>query len=226
MLPTDTRCDRVTFATTLLLVVAVAGCSDASDQPTGPGSDGDAGTASAVVHDDPGGAGDAFRASLASTDARATDSASYSGSLRADVKVQVSTDGSAWTDVNEQATSRSEVALQSSSATTVASEASVEADTYSHVRIVMDNSSATLEGGSSFGASTGGLTLEADAELTLGSSGRVVIEKEVGDFQVSADSNTTIAVDLNSGAWIDRESVEARAVSGAEIESAATVTVD
>lgn len=54
----------------------------------------------------------------------------------------------------------------------------------------------------------------------------MVIEKQVSSFRIPADSNTTVTTDLNSEAWIDRESVEARAVSSSEIQSATTVTVN
>ncbi|MFB6368652.1 MAG: DUF4382 domain-containing protein [Gemmatimonadota bacterium] len=207
---------------TFALALTVAACSDGA--PTGPGSQ--SGSASATLTDDPNTASGSLQPSfsLASTDH--SGSASYSGHMEADVKVQVSADGQAWTDVNEQAASNSRVDFHSSSETTVASNASVDAGTYSHVRVVMENTSATIDSGSSFGASTGGLTLSADVNLTVGSDGRVVIEKQVGDFEISADSNTTITVDLNSDTWVNQDNVEARAVSSSEIESATAVSVN
>jgi hypothetical protein len=162
--------------------------------------------------------------SVASTDH--SGSASYSGHMEADVKVQVSADGQAWTDVNDQASSNSQVDFHSSSETTVASDASVDAGTYSHVRVVMENTTAMIDSGSSFGASTGGITLSADVNLNVGGDGRVVIEKQVGDFEISADSNTTITIDVNSDTWVNQDNVEARAVSSSEIESATAVSVN
>lgn len=214
--------DVLKTAATLVLVLAAGACSDDATGPDGGG----AATASATMHDSPNGASGSLQQGFSKTYAQTSGSASYSGSMQADVQVQVSADGSTWTDVNEQATSSTRVDFHSSSETTVASEATVESGTYSHVRIVMENTSATVDAGSSFGASVGGLTLEADLTLDMGSSGRVVIEKEVGDFQVSADSNTTITTDVNSEAWVNQENVEAEAVTAAEIESATVVTVE
>lgn len=213
--------DLLKTTATFALVLAAAACSDG---PTGPGSQ--SGTASAVMTDDPNTASGSLQPSFSMTSADHSGSASYSGSMRADVKVQVSADGQAWTDLNNRATSNSRVDFHSSSETTVASNASVDAGTYSHVRIVMENTSATIDSGSSFGASAGGITLQADVTLNVGSNGRVVIEKQVGDFQISADSNTTITVDVNSDTWVNQENVEARAVSSSEIESATAVSVN
>lgn len=204
-------------ALALALALPLAACSD-----NGTGPDGGSGSASATVHDDPNSTSGSLSPSF--TMANQSSSSSYSGTMRADVQVQVSADGSTWVDVNNAATSNSQVALQSSSETTVASNTSVQAGTYSHVRVIMENSSATVESGSTF--SGGGLTLDADVNVALGSGGSVVIEKQVADFQISANSSTTITTDLNSEAWIDQESVEARAVSSSEIQSASTITVN
>lgn len=208
----------VMTALALALALPLAACSDDATGPSG-----DSGSASAAMHDDPNSTSASMSPSFTRM-SNQTSSSSYSGTMRADVKVQVSADGQVWTDVNNQATSNSQVALQSGSQTTVASNASVDAGTYSHVRVVMENSSATVESGSTF--SGGGLTLNADVTLALGSNGRVVIEKQVANFQVSADSNTTIVIDLNSEAWIDQESVEAQAASSSEIESATSIAVN
>lgn len=219
------RLDDVLKTTaTFALVLTVAACSDGDTGPTGPGSQ--TGSASATMTDDPSSASGSLQPSFSVASTDHSGSASYSGHMRADVKVQVSADGQAWTDVNDQASSNSQVDFHSDSETTVASSASVDAGTYSYVRVVMENTSATIDSGSSFGASTGGITLEADVNLTIGGDGRVVIEKQVGDFDISADSNTTITVDVNSDTWVDQDNVEARAVSSSEIESATAVSVN
>lgn len=206
-------------ATLALLVPAAAACGD---DATGPGS----GSATAVVHDDPSSGSAATRADFSRISAATTSEGSYSGEIRANVTVQVSADGEAWTDVYSQATGSSEVDLQTSSETTLVSNASVDAGTYSYVRVVLQSPSAHLNSGSTIAGSTGDLTLDADVSLTLGSDGQLVIEKQVADFQISADSNTTISTDLNSEAWISQENVEARAVSGFEVQSATAVSIN
>lgn len=208
-----------TAATFALLVPAAAACGD---DATGP----DGGTATAVVHDDPGSGSAAMQPAFSQISAAETSEGSYSGELEADVQVQVSADGEAWTDVNSQATSSSQIDLQTGSETTVASEASVEAGTYSYVRIVMENPTAHLNSGGSVSASTGTMDLTADVSLNLGADGPVVIEKQVADFQISADSNTTISTDINSEVWINQENVEAQAVSSSEVQSATAVSIN
>lgn len=208
-----------TVAALALIVPAAAACSD---DATGP----DGGTVSATVHDDPSSGSAAEGASFSRISAAESSDGSYSGEVEADVTVQVSADGSTWTDVAGEGSSQSQVVdLQVDSETTVASEASVEAGTYSHVRIVMESPSASLNGGGTITGSAGDVTLDADLTLDLGSDGQVVVEKEVADFEISADSNTTITTDLNSEAWITPNSVEAGAVSSSEIESATAVSI-
>lgn len=208
-----------TAATLALLVPAAAACGDDATGPDGTG------TATAVVHDDPSSGSAAMQPSFSKIRAAATSEGSYSGELRANVTVQVSADGDAWTDVYSQATGSSEVDLQTSSETTLVTDASVDAGTYSYVRVVLQSPSAHLNSGSTISGSTGDLTLDADVSLALGSDGQVVVEKEVADFEISADSNTRISTDLNSEAWIDQESVEAQAVSSSEVQSATVVTI-
>lgn len=207
-----------TAATLGLLVPAAAACGD---DATGPGS----GSATAVVHDDPSSGSAATRPSFSRISAATTSEGTYSGELRANVTVQVSADGDAWTDVYSQATGNSEVDLQTSSETTLVTDASVDAGTYSYVRVVLQSPSAHLNSGSTVSGSTGDLTLDADVSLSLGSDGQVVIEKQVADFEISADSNTRISTDLNSEAWISQENVDAQAVSSSEVQSATVVTI-
>lgn len=207
-----------TAATLALIVPAAAACSDSTGL--------DSGNVTAALHDDPGSGSAALQTSFSKARAAATSSGSYSGELEADVTVQVSADGSAWTDVHNQVTTTDQVDLQTSSETTLTSDASVAPGTYSHVRIVLESPSAHLNSGSTIGGSAGDLTLDADMTLTLGANGEVMIEKEVADFEISDDSDITVTADLNSEAWITLDAVEAGAVASSEIQSAVAVSVD
>lgn len=203
----------------VLLALSATACSESATGPSGDGG----GSAQAVMHDDPSSGSGALAPSFSRAFAATSGEADYSGSMQADVKVQVSADGSTWVDVNDRASSASRVEFRSGSETTVAASSSVQAGSYSRVRVIMENAGATVNSGSSF--SGGGLVLSADVSLDLGSGGRVVIEKRVSTFEVRAGSTTTIEVDVNSEAWMSQENVEARAVSSSEIESAAAVSV-
>ena len=206
-----------TAATLALILPAAAACSD---DATGP----DGASVTAVVHDDPGSGSASVRPDFSKIRAAATSEGAYSGEIRANVTVQISADGEAWTDVYSRATGSSEVDLQSSSETTLVTGAGVEAGTYSHVRVVLQSPSADLNAGSTITGSAGDLTLDGDVTLSLGSDGQLVIEKQVADFEVDADSNATVVTDLNSEAWIDQESVEAGAASSSQVRSAAAVS--
>lgn len=209
----------VKTAATLALILPAAACGD---DATGP----DGGTATAVVHDDPSSGSASVEPDFSQIRAAATSEGSYSGELRANVTVQISADGEAWTDVYSRATGSSEVDLQTSTETTLVTDASVEAGTYSYVRVVLQSPSVELNSGSTISGSTGDLTLDADVSLALGSDGQLVIERQVAQFEITADSDARIATDLNSEAWIDQESVEAGAVSSSEVQSATVVSIN
>lgn len=197
------------------LAAMTLGCSDG----TGPGG---SGSASAVVHDNPSASGSmAPSGSAWSFEGAEATSGEFSGRMSADVQVQISADGSTWVDVGPPRSNAS-VTLQSDSETTVATNATVQSNTFSHVRVRMDNASATVNSGSEFDFGI----LEVDVNLAIGGDGSVVIEKQVQPFTVSAGSQTTVSVDLNSESWVTSDNVESRAVAESEIESATTVVVN
>lgn len=202
------RLFTVAALSTGLAVLPLTGCSD--DSTTGPDG-GESGQMTAQMQDSPSGSGSRV----------ALTSGSMSGSMSADAKVQVSADGNTWVDLGSPKSVNME--LQSSgSATTVHSNATVNTGTYAHVRLVLENASATVNSGSTIGTTV----LDASVNLSIGgSSGRVVIEKQIDPVTVSAEGRSTLVFEMNSEAWITEDNVSARAVSESEIRSATVVSV-
>lgn len=190
------------------LTVPLAGCGD---DTTGPETQN--GEMTAEMRDSPDGSGAAMN--------MAPSHASFSGTMTADAQVQVSADGSAWVDLGSPKSANMQLHT-SGNTTTVHSNATVNTGTFAHVRLVLQNASATVDAGSTIGSTI----LDAAVNLSLGgSSGQVVIEKQINPVTVSAGSHTTVVFDLNSEAWVTEDNVSAQAVSEAELRSATIVTV-
>lgn len=208
-------CDHRDLTATLLVLgvaaLGTAGCGESSVSGAQQGS------MSAQVTDDPATSG--FAGHGASLQA-ARSAGSFSGSMRADARVQVSADGSTWVDLDSPRSVTLD--LQSSgSTTTVHSTATVSTGTYTRVRLILDNADATVRSGSTIGSTT----LSADVQVSIGSGGQVIIEKQVEPVTVSAESQTSVVFDLNSEIWMTEDNVQAQAVSESEIESATSVMI-
>lgn len=193
-----------------------AGCGD-DDNPSGPGGGGGGnGSVQAVVTD--GGSSNA----VVSGDRQAATltSAAFSGSMEADAHVEIHSQSRGWVQLGSP--SRINMQMQSGSEATVSSSTQVEADTYDRVRLVMENSSATILSGSVIGT----LTLTGDVTIQVGGSdGQVTVEKSVSSFTVTANSNSKLVFDLNSETWVNSQSVDSQTAADASIQSATTVTV-
>lgn len=199
--------------TTLLLPAALVACDDGS---TGPEFE-SRGTVSAQVTDE-------NSSSLSSADGSsrsAARSSSFSGmaSGRAHVEIWSETEG--WVMLGSPA--EANVALQSSSRSTLHSNVEVASGSYSRVRLVMEGFDASIAAG----AVLSGFTLDSSATIRIGGSdGRVVIEKEVEPFTVNAEATANVVFDLNSEAWVDQESAESETASDSEVESASRADVE
>lgn len=152
----------------------------------------------------------------------ALQSSGYSGTVSGDARVEVSADGETWTELDES--SQVEVDLQASGGgATVHADASVPLESFTRVRLVLDGADARLEAGST----VGGVTLDSETTVTLGSDGQAVVEVQLDQsLDASADTDAMISFDLNSEAWITESAVTAGAVAASEIESATVVTVE
>lgn len=193
-----------------------AGCGE-GDDPTGNGNgNGETGSVQAAMTD--GGSSNA----VVSGDRQAAllSSATFSGSMTSTAHVEIYSETRGWVQLGSP--NRVTMQMQSGSETTVHASSQAEADTYTRVRLVLDDADATIEAGSVIGS----VTLDGNVQIRVGGSdGRVTIEKSVSSFTVSANSSTRLVFDLNSEAWVDSQSAESETASDAEVQSATTVIV-
>lgn len=199
-----------TIAAVLAILGTTAACSDNDPVEARPGS------ASAVITDDASSSG-AFQSDEGSA-YRSEGASTFSGSLNADAEVAISADGQTWIDLGSP--TRVNVALQSSGdETAVHTNASVPATTYSRVRLTLSGGQANVDAG----ALLGGITFSSALAIRVGGSdNRVVIEKEVQPFTVTADAHARIIFDLNSEGWVDKENAEDETAEDEEVEDSAT----
>lgn len=145
-------------------------------------------------------------------------SGSYSGTLAADARVEVRTQAGTWLDLGS--VSDADLQMQSDGGEVfVANGTTVDAGSYTAVRLTLENATTTVEAGSSIG----GVVLDASVDIAVGGDdGRVVIEKSI-DLHVDGDTRTTVVFDLNSETWVDQSTVDAGDASDSKVRSAATV---
>lgn len=201
---------RTTAALTLL-VLPLWGCSD--DDPTGPSQD--EGTLHAVVQDQENGPGGASPATVVGLN---DGNAQLEGEFRADLRVQVEVEGN-WMDVGQMTDVTATAELQSGEARNVAS-AQIEARTYDRARVIISNAETHVEAGSIIGT---GL-IDALVTIRLGGDGEMVLESDA-PVTIQADGSTELVVDLNSRSWLTEDAADMGAVTSAEFESAASLTV-
>ena len=193
------------------VALLVVGCSDSATGPDGSGN----GFAQAVVTDDPNsttpGASPAFRI------AGNSESAAYTGTISGNMSVAISADGNVWYDLGSP-NGIAVLAQHTSGGTNVHGEVAVPAGTWARVRLVIANGEATIHSG----AVIDGITLTTDVNVTLGSGGQIVIEREIETFPVTADATvrTEILFDLNSELWVTKDNVDQGQASEEEVESA------
>lgn len=198
-------------ASILLLSALAGGCSD----PAGPDGEG---RVSAALTDAPS------ASQLASGPAKAEGpqaASSFQGQMTGSAQVYIYSEAEGWVALGSP--SNASVALQSASETTVHAQATVPAGSYTRVRLVLQGAAADIAAG----ADLGGLVLGASVSITMGGSdGRVEIEKSVQPFTVSASSSATIRFDMNTQAWVNQTTAQAKAASDTEIASATTAKVE
>ncbi|HEX6938412.1 MAG TPA: DUF4382 domain-containing protein [Longimicrobiales bacterium] len=198
---------RITsVALAAMLAPVLAGCGD---DGTGPE---DGGRVEAKMTDAPAEPSAAV-APATSSGFRPAVAGSYSGSFTGNAKVAISADGETWIDLGDaQSVSLS---LQSTGDTTsVHGNARVPFGTYAYVRLELADANAHVDAGATIGT----ISLDAAIDVTVGTGGSVVIEKQVQPFEVRAGTRTTIIFDINSEAWMTEENAEDEQVDEQEVE--------
>lgn len=202
---------KVGTAAILALVLPLAACDGDEDGTTDPGSQG---SVQAVMTDEPGEA----NASTVSRTRFALDSRTVDGSFEANARVEVSVDGETWIDLGSMESVS--VALQTGEDAVIHADASLPAETFARVRLVLENARANVLAGSTIGTDL----LDVDVEIAVAGGGEVVIEKTV-TLDVSAGSQATVVFDLNSESWLDEGNVQSRTATAAELEASTTVRI-
>lgn len=203
---------RLTRAAALLVglgMIGVSGCGDDGTSPEGEGF------AQAIVSDNPNST--TPQAYPALHIAGSSGSSQYTGTISGNFSVAVSADGTVWHNLGSP--NGITVQAQSTTNTTnVHGEVTIPAGTYARVRLTMSNARATVDAGGQIG----GITLDADIEVTVAAGGEVVIEKQVQPFTVSGDASvrTEILFDLNSELWLTEQNAQDGDASGEEVDSA------
>lgn len=197
-------------AASALVVTLLAGaCSDS----TGPGEEG---RVNAVLTDDPA----ASLAEAAPSRAAEPAASSFQGEMTGTARAYIYSEAHGWVALGLPASAS--MTLQSADHAAVHEQASAPAGTYTRVRLVLEGAAADIAAG----ADLGGLVLDASVRITLGGGDATVeIEKNVPPFTVSASSTATVRFDLNSQAWVNQATAEAKAAADAEIQSATTAQV-
>lgn len=202
-------------AAALGLALALLGCSE-SLGPDGSGT----GFARALVSDDPSSTTPQAAASAPTfAIAGGSGSGGYTGTISGDVAVAISADGVVWYSLGSP--NGTTVQLQASGGgADVHGEVTVPAGTYARVRLILRDAHMRIHAGSQID----GITLTADAQVSLGSGGEIVIEKRVPAFRVRADASvrTEILFDLNSERWMTRDNVESGTADEAEMQDNTT----
>lgn len=218
---TRTRSHKLALRLGSTLVLAgalgfgLAACDD-DDDVTGT----ERGEVSASVTDDPSStSGSIARASFLDILGLQA-SGSFSGTMTADATVEIR--NSAGTFIDLGSASNADLEMQSEGGEiTVATGTSVDAGTYTAVRLTLENATTTVQAGSSIG----GIVLDVDVLVNVGGEDNtVVIEKEM-NVDVDAGSSTTVVFDLNAESWIDQAAVDSEMATDADIQAATTAFV-
>lgn len=214
---TKTRSHKLALRLGSTLVLAgalgfgLAACDD--DDVTGT----ERGEVSASVTDDPSStSGSIARASFLDILGLQA-SGAFSGTMTADATVEIR--NSAGTFIDLGSASNADLEMQSEGGEiTVATGTSVDAGTYTAVRLTLENATTTVQAGSSIG----GIVLDVDVLVNVGGEDNtVVIEKEM-EVDVDAGSSTTVVFDLNAESWIDQAAVDSEMATDADIQAATT----
>lgn len=191
-------------ALAMVLCAAAAGCGD----PTGVGQ----GTVSATMYDGSSAGQQASMQPSVQPASSSRSSSSYQGQASGSAQVYIYSEAEGWVSLGFPANVN--VTLQSDDETAVHAAATVPAETYTQVRLVLDGFQANVDAG----AVLGGVTFSAAVSVRMGGSdGYVEIEKSVTPFTVTANGGASLRFDLNTEVWMDEETAPPSCCPGSRV---------
>jgi hypothetical protein len=199
----------------LLLLGSLTGCEDATGPEAGEArvqaaAIGDGETASASLSPE------GLHFSQALTDA----SGQVQGTVEFAARVEIQNETGAWVDLTQQAAQSAQVDASGEGGAQVFAREEVGAQTYTRARITFENVQANVTGGLEIGV---GNLLTGTIQVNLGSDSQVVVEREIV-LRAESGTTSTLVVDLNADAWLQKADAKAKAVSAADFQSAVRIT--
>jgi hypothetical protein len=194
-----------------LALFALAACDGSSTSPaSGTGTmqvaaKGDDGTTSSNV--------------ASTSDGPRYSTATAEGTITFRARVYAQASGGGWVELTNGAAQQATVDAAGRGAAAVFATSSVDASTYSRVRVVFEDVHANV---------TSGLTLTAGGVLTgtvtvNAASGNTITVERTVSTHVSAGGTTQVLLNLNADAWMNRANSSTHAVSEADFASAVQV---
>jgi hypothetical protein len=206
---TMTKTNATLFA--LAAAAVLAGCSDA----TGTGGAGDGRMQVAAVGDQAAGPS----ADRAPSGAPSYSTTTAEGTVDFRARVYVQTQAGGWVELTGGAAQEAVVDASGRAGSVVFASSNVEANTYTHVRIVFEQVKATMSG--SLQVSSG--LLSGTVNVDTQGDGNVSVERTIS-ASVNAGGTARLLIDLNSDTWLNQASASAHTVSEAAFASAVQVT--
>jgi len=204
---------KQTHATLFAMAAAalLAGCSDA----TGTAGSGDARMQVAAVGDNGGASASAARES--GSPRYSVSSAEGTVDFRARVYVQAQAGG--WVELTGGAAQQAVVDASGRAGSVVFASSSVQAGTYTRVRVVFEQVKAHVSGTLVISSGLLSGTVSVDTQ----GDGSVTVERQVS-ASVAAGGTGRLLIDLNSDVWLNQASASAHTVNEAAFASAVQVT--
>ena len=149
---------------------------------------------------------------------RTGSSSEANGRIEIEARVYLQSAAGQWIEVTE-GVARQTVEASGDDGVRVLATGSVEASSYTRVRVDFERVTTQVEGQLTVG--TGGLT--GTVRVDGGSDGRVTLERELR-VDARADVMTRIEIDLNADQWLTRADASSNAVAESEFASAVNIT--
>ncbi len=147
------------------------------------------------------------------------DSTNYDGVATGSAMIEVYSDSGGWITLGEASEVMFDIYCEE--AAVVHADASVDADTYSLLRLTLTDFETSILAGAVIEA----VTYNDPFVVTFGDGSPVVVEKSVTPFTLTGEDSRTVLFDLNTELWLDAGVIGAGVVSAEAVESATNVII-